>query len=105
VCEPGLPVRLEGTVAYCDFGWPAQRTVGEFDGKVKYGRLLRPGQEPGEAVYEENLQKDAVRERGREVVWWTWADLHDFASTAARIRERFRERPGRTQETGLVPRS
>jgi len=35
-------VRLVGAIAYCDFGWPAQRTVGEFDGKVKYGRLLGP---------------------------------------------------------------
>lgn len=31
-----------------DFGWPQWRTVGEFDGKIKYGRLVRPGQSPGD---------------------------------------------------------
>jgi hypothetical protein len=85
-----LPVRLGGATAYCDFGWPAQRTVGEFDGKVKYGRLLRPGQEPGDAVYAEKLREDAIRAEDWEVVRWTWADLRHFAATAARIRERFR---------------
>jgi hypothetical protein len=92
LCTPELqlPVRLTGTVAYCDFGWPAQRTVGEFDGKVKYGRMLRPGQEPGDVVYEEKLREDAIRARSWEVVRWTWADLRNFAPTAARIRERFR---------------
>lgn len=34
-------------VARSDFGWHERRTVGEFDGFVKYGRLLRPGQQPG----------------------------------------------------------
>jgi hypothetical protein len=85
-----LPVRLGGATAYCDFGWPAQRTVGEFDGKVKYGRLLRPGQEPGDAVYAEKLREDAIRAEDWEVVRWTWADLRNFAATAARIRERIR---------------
>jgi len=83
-------VRLGDATAYCDFGWPAQRTVGEFDGKVKYGRLLRPGQEPGDAVYAEKLREDAIRAEDWEVVRWTWADLRNFAATAARIRERFR---------------
>ena len=73
-------------MAYSDFGWPEQRTVGEFDGKVKYGRLLKPGQDPGDAVFEEKLREDAFRARGWEVVRWTWTDLRDFRATAARIR-------------------
>jgi hypothetical protein len=85
-----VPIRLGDATAYCDFGWPAQRTVGEFDGKVKYGRLLRPGQEPGDAVYAEKLREDAIRAEDWEVVRWTWADLRNFAATAARIHERFR---------------
>ena len=32
-------------IARCDFAWPERRTVGEFDGMVKYGRLLKPGQD------------------------------------------------------------
>ena len=75
---------------YTDFGWPELRTVGEFDGRVKYGRLLEPGQDPGDVVYAEKLREDAVRAQRLEVVRWTWADLDDFAPTAARIRERFR---------------
>jgi hypothetical protein len=86
---PQLPVRLTRGIAYTDFGWPQRRTVGEFDGKVKYGRLLRPGQEPGDAVYEEKLREDAIRAQSLEVVRWTWADLRDFTDTAARIRDRF----------------
>jgi hypothetical protein len=43
-------------VGRCDLGWEQQRTVGEFDGRVKYGRLLRPGQDPGEAVAQERLR-------------------------------------------------
>lgn len=73
-----------------DFGWPAFRTVGEFDGRIKYGRLLRPGQDPGDAVYEEKLREDRLRERELRVVRWTWANLADFAPVAARIRRAFR---------------
>ena len=84
------PVRYGGAVARTDVGWVAQRTVGEFDGKVKYGRLLRPGREAGEVVYAEKLREDGIRAQGWEVVRWTWRDLADFGPTAVRIRERFR---------------
>jgi hypothetical protein len=85
-----LPVALVGGTAYADFGWPEQRTLGEFDGKVKYGRLLKPGQDPGDVVYDEKLREDEIRALDWEVVRWRWADLRDFASTASRIRSRFR---------------
>jgi hypothetical protein len=62
-------------LARCDFGWEEQRTLGEFDGKVKYDRLLRPGQTGGDAVYAEKMREDALRDRGWQVVRWTWADL------------------------------
>ena len=62
-------------VARTDFAWEAQQVVGEFDGKVKYGRLLRPGQEPGDAVFAEKRREDAVRDEGWSVVRWTWTDL------------------------------
>jgi hypothetical protein len=83
------PVRIGGSTAYTDFGWSQQRTVGEFDGKVKYGRLLKPGQDVGEVVYAEKLREDAIRDEGWQVVRWTWLDLRDFGPTAARIRARF----------------
>jgi hypothetical protein len=53
-----------------DFAWPAFRTVAEFDGKVKYGRLLRAGQDPGEAVYQEKLREDALRGEDLRMVRW-----------------------------------
>ena len=84
------PIRYGSATAYSDFAWGAHRTGGEFDGKVKYGRLLRPDQNPGDVVYAEKLREDAIRAQGWEVVRWTWPDLRDFAPTAARLRERFR---------------
>jgi hypothetical protein len=69
-----------------DFAWPDRRTVAEFDGKIKYGRLLRPGQQPGDAVFEEKIREDRLRAAGLHVVRWTWADLDTFAPTAARLR-------------------
>jgi len=61
-------------IATTDFGWKHQRTVGEFDGKVKYGRLLKPGQQPADAVFDEKLREDAVRGEDHEVARWIWDD-------------------------------
>ena len=37
--------RTASLVGRTDFAWEADRLVGEFDGRIKYGRLLRPGQD------------------------------------------------------------
>jgi hypothetical protein len=58
-----------------DFAWEEQRVLGEFDGRVKYGRLLRPGQEPGDVVFDEKRREDALRAEDWSVVRWTWADI------------------------------
>ncbi|MGY1633656.1 hypothetical protein ACI784_18290 [Geodermatophilus sp. SYSU D01186] len=63
------------SVGRVDFGWEEHRVLGEFDGRVKYGRLLRPGQEPGDVVFEEKRREDALRDEGWGVVRWTWGDL------------------------------
>jgi hypothetical protein len=60
--------------------------LGEFDGKVKYGRLLKPGQAPGDAVFEEKRREDRLR----EVTQWrmgrlAWEDLAQPAITGARF--------------------
>ncbi|TQM38579.1 type IV toxin-antitoxin system AbiEi family antitoxin domain-containing protein [Pseudonocardia cypriaca] len=97
IAEAGLPApilqwevrRSDGTfVGRVDFGWPRQRTVGEFDGRVKYGKLLRPGQDPADVVYEEKRREDALRAEDLAVVRWTWPDLTHFAPVAARLRSR-----------------
>lgn len=82
--------RTDGSfVGRVDFGWPRQRTAGEFDGRIEYGKLLGPGQDPSDVVYEEKLREDALRAEDLGVVRWTWSALMRFAPVAARIRERF----------------
>jgi hypothetical protein len=80
-------------VARSDFVWEADRLVGEFDGRIKYGRLLRPGQDAGDAVRDEKRREDAVRDENWGVVRWVWADLevpHRFAARVRRGLERRR---------------
>jgi hypothetical protein len=86
-------VRAAGTGAFIgrvDFAWPALRVVAEFDGLVKYGRTLRPGQDPVEVLVEEKLREDALRAEDLGMVRWTWSDLGHFAPVAARLSSRFR---------------
>lgn len=74
-----------------DFAWPRHGLLGEFDGKVKYGRLLRPGEQPGDAVFREKVREDRLREALRwGMVRIVWSDLYDGAATAARIRRLLR---------------
>ena len=68
-----------------DFGWTEQRTIGEFDGAQKYGRLLRDGFSAGDRIYQEKLREDRIRDAGIQVVRWTWDDLQHPAEVAARI--------------------
>ena len=72
-------------VGRADFAWPERRTVGEFDGRIKYGRLLRPGQDPGDAVFEEKLREDAIRDTGLRVVRWVWHELDSFGDVVERV--------------------
>lgn len=75
-----------------DFGWPTLRTVAEFDGRIKYGRLLRPGQDPGEVVFAEKVREDAIRDVELGVVRWVWSDLKNFAPVADRLRRSYQRR-------------
>jgi hypothetical protein len=73
-------------VGRSDFAWEDRRLVGEFDGRIKYGRLLRPGQDAGDAVFAEKRREDAIREEDWGVVRWTWSDLQRPDRLAARVR-------------------
>jgi hypothetical protein len=81
-------------VARTDFVWEEEGVVGEFDGRIKYGRLLRPGQEAGDAVFEEKQREDAIRDLGWEVARWTWGDISVPAHIGARV-ERAKARGAR----------
>jgi len=72
-------------VARVDFGWPERNTVGEFDGKIKYGRLVQSGQSPADVVFEEKRREDELRAQGLTVVRWTWEDLFTFDPVARRL--------------------
>jgi predicted transcriptional regulator of viral defense system len=83
-------LRRDGTViGRSDFGWEAFRTLGEFDGRVKYGRLLKPGQAAGDAVFLEKRREDEMRDHRWEVARWTWDELDRPRIIADRIRRAF----------------
>lgn len=73
-------------VARSDFCWEDERVLGEFDGLVKYSKLLRPGQSASDAVVEEKVREDRLREMGWRVVRWVWADLREPVIFADRLR-------------------
>jgi hypothetical protein len=79
-------------IGRADFAWEQHRLLGEFDGRIKYGRLLLPGQDAGDAVFAEKRREDAMRDEDWNVVRWVWADLRRPDRLAARVR-RARDRP------------
>jgi hypothetical protein len=96
LARSGLPVPLlqyEIGGSYVDFAWPELRVVGEFDGKVKYGKYLTPGQSEGDAVFAEKIREDRIRDEGWRVVRWVWADLAAFEPVAVRLRRAFAATP------------
>ncbi|HET6392220.1 MAG TPA: hypothetical protein VFG13_05325 [Blastococcus sp.] len=95
---PDLQVRVRrpdgSLIGRCDFGWRTQRVLGEFDGKVKYGRLHAPGQNAGDVVFEEKRREDELRDLDWSVARWTWADLVPGTVVEQRLRRALaRNRP------------
>lgn len=78
------------SLGFADFGWPERRTLGEFDGRVKYGRLVAAGQVPADVLYAEKLREDAMRATDLGMARWGWPDLERFAPVADRLRRTFR---------------
>ncbi|HEY3339482.1 MAG TPA: hypothetical protein VGK18_13345 [Propionicimonas sp.] len=62
-------------VARVDFWWEGEGVVGEFDGMVKYVKLLRPGQSTEDVISAEKSREQALVAAGCRVVRWTWRDL------------------------------
>ena len=78
-------------VGITDFAWPEYRLLGEFDGKVKYGRLLKPGEEPGDAVFREKIREDLLREATRwALIRFVWANLYNPRASEERTRRMMR---------------
>lgn len=75
-------------LARLDFALPALRVWLEFDGRVKYERLLRPGESPASVVLRERDRERMVeRITGWVCVRVDWSDLEHPARILARIRE------------------
>lgn len=94
--KPDLQVEILGAfgevIARVDFYWHQFRTAGEFDGKVKYGRLLKEGQTADDVVFEEKLREDAVRGEGHEMARWIWEDCWQRNVIGRRVRAAFGRR-------------
>ncbi|WP_258195019.1 hypothetical protein [Rhodococcus sp. OK519] len=88
-----------------DFLFADAGVVGEFDGKVKYGKYLRRGQDPGDAVFAEKQREDRIRDAGWEVARWTWRDLDHPDVIGTRIRRAMNRSAGRRRPLGAVLRA
>lgn len=79
--RPELQVEVrdvDGLAGRCDFGWEEQRLLGEFDGRVKYGRLCcDSAEEAAETLWREKRREDRLRRTGALVARWVWADVWD----------------------------
>jgi hypothetical protein len=91
-------------VGRVDFAWPEHRTIGEFDGREKYGRGTRDGlaerDQRGweDVVWAEKVREDLLRDLGWFVVRWTWDDLWRPGLVATRVQRAFeRDRRSRTR--------
>ncbi|MET3806752.1 hypothetical protein ABIB25_003772 [Nakamurella sp. UYEF19] len=58
-----------------DFEIDGFGTVVEFDGRIKYGRLVPDGKSAGDVVFDEKRREDAIRATGRECVRIVWDEL------------------------------
>lgn len=78
--ELQFEVVIGGTTYRADFAWPELRVLGEFDGKVKYGELVRPGETATDVVMREKRREADLRALGWWVVRWTYQEaLHPAA--------------------------
>ncbi|GAB3712970.1 hypothetical protein [Mariniluteicoccus flavus] len=62
-------------VARPDFLWKEAGLVGEFDGAIKYGRCLKPGQSIADVIMAEKEREERIRRLGYWIVRWTAAEL------------------------------
>ncbi len=71
-----------------DWGWPDHGVLGEFDGQVKYSKLLKPGQDASSVVYAEKLREDELRELTSYAMFrLAWSDYDYPTVTARRIQK------------------
>ena len=85
-------------VASLDFAWPHRGVWLEFDGRIKYERLLSAGERASDVVVREKAREDLVRRlTGWTCVRITWADLNDPRRVAAMVRQAFTDQAHRNR--------
>lgn len=72
-----------------DFGWQERGVLGEFDGRIKYGRLLKEGESTESVLVKERQRELAIERAGWAMVRFTWAEVHDLSLVRARLVETF----------------
>jgi hypothetical protein len=90
--RPELQVEIRdgwgALLARVDFLFRRQRTIGEFDGRVKY-RADTSGMPPEEVVWQEKIREDGLRSLGFEVVRFCWLDYGRPRPLVRRFHEAF----------------
>lgn len=82
-------------VGTCDWCWPERKTLGEFDGELKYSRFVAPGQQPGDVVFAEKQREDLLRSiTGFNMVRFVWGDYDRPRLSAARLQRALGLRAG-----------
>lgn len=73
--EPQFEVydRSGRLIGRSDFGWHGFRHLGEFDGKVKYQKFLRPGESVSDCVVREKRREDEMRAESLGMTRFVWA--------------------------------
>ncbi len=69
-----------------DFALHREMRLVEFDGRIKYGRLLRPGQTITDVIMAERARERVLEDlTGYRMFRITWADLDDQPALASRL--------------------
>lgn len=76
-------------VARSDFAWLEFKTLGEYDGRSKYGGLRQPDQSFADVLWDEKQREDNLRDLGWQVVRWMWEDLEHPERLLARLQRAF----------------
>lgn len=87
--RPRLQVVMGTSGDRVDFLFEDESTVVEFDGRLKYGRLLAPGVDASDAVWREKQREDRIREEGYGFARIVWADLYRDEIVRKRLRRAF----------------
>ncbi|GAA2179426.1 hypothetical protein GCM10009785_06050 [Brooklawnia cerclae] len=64
-------------LARADFAWPDLGVLGEFDGLVKYGRLVPPGRTARDVIAQEKRRENRLLRQEWWIHRWMWDDLRD----------------------------